>query len=163
MATDIFIKIEGPALVGECKVKGYEGWIEASSFGQNVHIPRDASGSGQATGRATVSEFSVSSEEGCHSNYLINAICQNTHYDKITVHFVKQQPGDGAGVKAYKTQVVDHAFVSMYSTQKGSDMKGHESWGFGGQKTEWEYFEQADNGLIGASKGLVSWDIAASA
>jgi len=163
MATDIFIKIEGPEIKGECKVKGYEGWIEAGSFSQSVHIPRDPSGSGQSTGRATVSEFSVSSEEGCHSYYLIQAICQNTHYDKITVHYVKQQPGEGAGVKAYKTQVVEHAFVSHYSTSKGADMKGGEGWAYGGQKVEWEYFEQADNGLIGASKGAVNWDIAASA
>jgi len=163
MSTDIFIKIEGPEIKGECQVKGYEGWIEAGAFSQSVQIPRDASGSGQATGRATVSEFSVTSEEGCHSNFLIQAICMNTHYDKITVHFVKQQPGEGAGVKAYKTQIVEHGFVSHYSTSKSSDMKGHEGWGFGGQKVDWEYFEQAANGEIGASKGLVSWNIAASA
>ena len=163
MATDIFIKIEGPEIKGECKVKGYEGWIEAAAFSQSVFIPRDSSGSGQASGRATVSEFTVSSEEGCHSNFLIDAICRNTHYDKITVHFVKQQPGEGAGVKAYKTHVLEHGFVSSYSTSKGSDSKGQEAWAFGGQKIDWEYFEQADNGLIGASKGLVTWNIAESA
>ena len=162
MSTDIFIKIEGNELQGECKVADYEDWIEAGSFSESVFIPRDGSGSGQAAGRANLSEFSVSSEVGAHSNFLKEAILGNTHYDKVTVHFVKQQPGEGAGVKPYDTRVIEHAFVSSYSTSKGSDQKGQEAWAFGGTKVEWEYFLQADNGLIGASKGKKFWDIAAS-
>ena len=161
MATDIFIKIEGPDIKGECKIAGYEEWIEAGSFSESVFIPRDSSGSGQAAGRATLSEFSVSSEVGAHSNFLKEAVLGNVTYGKVTVHFVKQQPGDG-GVKPYDTRVIENCFVNSYSTSKGSDSKGQEGWSFGGTKVEWEYFLQADNGLIGASKGKKFWDIAAA-
>lgn len=161
MATDIFLKFEGGAeITGESQVEGYaDGWLESNSFSEGASIPRDPSGSGQATGRATVQDFTITTEAGTHSNQLRQAILKNEVFPKLTVHFVKQikEKNEGYDIRIYK-----NAFVSFYSGSKGNDGKMYESWTIGAQSVEWEYKKQNPDTHDLVTANQLNWDMSKS-
>lgn len=164
MATDIMIKFEGGKIEipGEAQLAGYDDgtWIEATSFQEGASIPRDAAGSGQAIGRATVHDFMITTVAGVHSNQLRNAILENNVYPKVTIHFLKQI---GNETKAYDIRTYTNGFVSSYSGSKGSDGAMMESWALGATSVEWEYKKQKPDTHDLVTANTAAWDMARSA
>jgi len=56
-AVDMFLKLDG--IDGESTAQGHEQWIETDSFAFGASQGAQGSGSGQATGKTTLSEVSI--------------------------------------------------------------------------------------------------------
>jgi type VI protein secretion system component Hcp len=158
------IKFEGGKIdiPGEAQLEGYNDgkWIEGTSFSEGAYIPRDASGSGQAAGRATVQEFVITTVAGVHSNQLRTAILENNVYPTMYVHFLKQI---GNKTEAYDIRTYKNVFVSNYAGSKGSDGAMMESWSLGATSVEWEYKKQKPDTHDLVTANSAQFDFAKSA
>jgi type VI secretion system secreted protein Hcp len=86
MATDCFLKIDGPVVKGESQVKGHEDQIQvlAWSWGMS-QTGTTHHGSGGGAGKVNVQDLSFTHYVDTSSPTLILACCKGTHYDKATL------------------------------------------------------------------------------
>ena len=99
MAVDMFIKFDG--VDGEATEDKHKKWIPVDSFSFGVSHTTDAVGSGMASGKASISDFSFSKSTDTSSPKLALACCTGQHIKSAEVHFC-QSTGDRLTWMSYK-------------------------------------------------------------
>ena len=130
----IMIKFEGGSfpIDGESVVEGFLKQLEAQSFQEAFSNPRSTSGLGQAAGRTSASDISISSVPSVHSNLLRKSMFENNCIATVTISFLKMV---GTKNEVYDVRTYKNAYVTSYAMSKSGPMD-MESWSF--QATEYQ-------------------------
>ena len=116
MAFDAFLKLDG--IDGESVAKGYEKWIEVSSFSWGcVDIPSTNTGGGAGAGKVQLSDLNFVTNFSKASPALLRACATGEHIKEAQLQVRKA--GDRAGA-FYKVKFED-ILVSSYQTGGSSD------------------------------------------
>ncbi len=86
MAVNMFLKLEGPDLKGESKIKGHEDEIDIDAWSWGATQTGSAHrGGGAGTAKADVQDLHISKKSDKASPILFGKLCTGTHFDRATL------------------------------------------------------------------------------
>lgn len=142
---DQFIKFQD--VKGESQQKGFEDWIELSSFSMSSATSGSTSlGGGSGVGKPSIHGVSFSTVAGRHTPTIMKRYFEGKHFEKVEVKFIKQTGADAA--ETYYHLTMQHVFVTSMQAGKGEGSLGSESMSLTAESYKQEYFAQEKDGTI---------------
>lgn len=161
MAFDAFLKLDG--VTGESSKTNHKGEIEILSFSFGASNPTSAAhGTGMATGKVSLSDFSVMKTTDKASTTLFLNCCTGKHFSTANVALQKSTGGETGEV--YLQYDFTEVYVSsiQWSGSAGGDDKPMESVSFAYGKVKILYKPQDSAGKLG-SQVVAGFDQVANA
>ena len=142
---DQFIKFD--VVQGESEQKGFEKWIELSSFSMSSATPGStAVGGGSGVGKPSIHGVSFTTVAGRHTPDIMKRYFEGKHFDKVEVKFIKQ--AGEAAAETYYHMTMKHVFVTSMQAGKGEGSLGQESMSLTAEEYKQEYFAQGKDGKL---------------
>jgi len=161
MPFDTFLKIEGPAVAGECTATGFTGQFEIYSFswGASNPVTIGSGATGVSAGKVSISSFNVMKKTETASATLFSACCTGQHYDKATVT-LRKATGESGGQQMFLQYVFENVMVEsiQWSGSTVGDDTPTESISFAFGKVSIQYLKQAGKSGALAAASQASWD-----
>ena len=111
MAVDAFLKLEGPQVEGESKVKGFEGQIQILDVHFGISQPAGGHfGTGSGVGKADFHDLSITKRFDLSSPTLMGFCANGKHFD--TAEVVLRKASGDAEPMTWLTITMDHVFIS---------------------------------------------------
>lgn len=162
MAYDAFIKIDG--ITGESQKDKHKGEIEIASFSFGAANPTSTGvGTGQSSGKVTISDFSIVKPTDQASPILFKNCCAGKAFQKATVA-VQKATGAATG-ETYLQYDFTNVFVTSIAWSGaggaggGSHETPHETVSFSFDQVKITYKPQKADGSLG-SQQMAGWDVA---
>jgi type VI secretion system secreted protein Hcp len=158
MAVDLFLKIDG--IDGESQKDGHKGEIDIDSFsfGAVQHGSFHTGGGGGGSGKAEITDISISKQVDKASATLYKFCASGKHIPKVVLY--SQKAGDGEKPLTYYTITLDDVIVS--NIQNSGSNHGDsilESVSFNTAKLTFEYQAQGKDGAKDGGVVKASYDV----
>ena len=145
MPARFYLSMEGEKqglIEGECRRKGFEGWIECLGYQHEVSSPRDPH-TGQATGHRQHHLLTITKEFDAATPMLFQALVTNELIKKVTIKWYRPSTTTGieehfftvaletafiASVKPWVPNVLDPLFKSYTNMEDVSFVYGTINW-----------------------------------
>lgn len=162
MAYDAFLKLDG--VTGESQKDQHKGEIELLSFSWGVTNPTNVgTGTGMSTGKASVSDFSITKPTDSASGALFKNCCSGKHFNTAVVALQKAT-GTASG-EVYlkyefdKVMITNISWSGSANSGAGDHPVEHVSFAFENVKVT--YKPQDSSGKLG-SQQVVSYNVASN-
>ena len=159
MATNIYIKFEGPEAKGESTVKNHKDQIEVLSwshgFSQPTSPTRSTAGSGTVE-KANHSDFSFTKYLDSSTDDILKICWAGDQVDKVTLEAYRADKAD----VAYLTIEMEKVIVSSVSVSGGGGDLPIENVSLAYAKVTYTYVPQKKEDGTGGAKEPVSQDLA---
>jgi type VI secretion system secreted protein Hcp len=154
MAVDAFLKLDGPKVEGESKVKGFEGQIQILDVHFGINQPAGGHyGSGSGVGKADFHDISVTKRFDLSSPTLMGFCANGKHFDK-GVLTLRKVSGDTTPM-TWLTVEMDHVFISGLTPSGLASGEGTEHLTLNFDKVRMEYTSQDETGKKDKTKEFV--------
>ena len=171
MSLNALMKLSNNA-VGECKMEGFQGWIEIQGWDWEVEAETSwTKGGGASVGKPNPGKMNWEHYFDKSSPTILKFICTGTSFDRVELQMFK---GTGASVQTgsannFFSMIMEGAFitkVNQSATEEGNVVQKVE---MVFKQVTISYKAQEDGGSIGSAKGgkagttgapiSVTWDI----
>jgi type VI secretion system secreted protein Hcp len=151
MAVDMFLKLEGPPVEGESKVKGYEGQIQILDVHFGINQPAGGHfGGGSGVGKADFHDISVTKRFDLSSPTLMGFCANGKHFDKGTV-VMRKVSGDKEPMIWLKIEM-NHVLISACTPSGLGGGEGMEHLTLNFDKIKMDYTSQKEDGTKDKTK-----------
>lgn len=149
MSVDIYLKIEG--IPGDCEKDGHKDEIELQSFSFGVtnHGSFHKGGMGGGSGKASISDITVTKEVDKASPMLFQACATGMHIKEATIYSQKAG-GKNAPVTYYTIKMTDLLVSSHQNSGSGGSDAIFENVTMNFARLDFEYTGQTETGGKGA-------------
>lgn len=161
MAQHILLQIDGGDVAGECKVEGYDKWIDLDSYSIDFHQSGSFKrGGGGAGGGVSVGDLMLTKKLDSASPSLMRNVCMGRHYGKVIMHVMKNV-GENAMEPYYIIELTD-VIVSSYNVGGDADSDDNisENFSFNFREIRTEVFVQDEKGRL-SQAGEMTYDVPA--
>jgi type VI secretion system secreted protein Hcp len=166
MATNMYLKFEGPIVVGESTDGEHKGQIEIMSYSHGESQPTSmatSSAGARTAGKVSMQEFSVTKYLDKSSPVLNLACCSGTHYATITIQLYRATQEASKPVK-YMEYILSDAIIANYSVSGGGGDVPVENLSFNFATIKWSYIPQKKEAPGGADSAIASgWSLVKNA
>jgi type VI secretion system secreted protein Hcp len=154
MSIALYMQVDG--IQGECKVKGFENWIQLTSFsfagsqGTSVGV-----GTGLGAGKVNLGPLEVAMVPDTACTMLFQSLCSGKHIKTVLMSMVKA----GSSTPYLKVTLTDVVLTTWaLGADDRSDDLPTESMSLSYAQIAFEYFRQNPDGSL-VSAGKRGWDV----
>jgi type VI secretion system secreted protein Hcp len=154
MAVDAFLKLEGPQVEGESKVKGFEGQIQILDVHFGISQPAGGHfGTGSGVGKADFHDLSVTKRFDLSSPTLMGFCANGKPFDKGTIT-LRKVSGDKTPM-TWLTVEMNHVLISALHPSGIGGGEGLENMTLNFDKIKMAYTSQKEDGTKDKTKEFV--------
>lgn len=162
MAVNMHLKVVGPAVNGESKVKGYEDQIQILAWSWGLsQTGTTHHGSGGGAGKVNVQDLSFTHYVDTSSPVLIQACCKGTHYGTMTLSMNKA--GGDSSLPYMVLEMKDVIVTSVSGGGSSGDDQQTENVTLNFASFKVSYQKQDNKGAKAGGAVEANFDIAANA
>ncbi len=162
MATNMYMKIETPNVVGESTDSEHIGQMEIQSYSHGESQPTSGTSSSsgaRTTGKVSIQDFVVTKFLDKASPVLNLACCDGTHYKTITIQLFRAT-SDGSKPVKYMEYILTDAIISTYRVSASGGDVPTETLAFNFATIKWSYVPQKKESPGGADAAIASgWSL----
>lgn len=159
---NMFLKIDGPPVDGECEDRDHKGWIEILSYSHGVAMPTghsQSSAGARTTGRCDHQDFTISKYMDKATPVLNLACSAGQHYKTVTVELFRATTDGGSPVK-YMEYIMTEVILSSISTGASSSDIPMETISFNYATIKWTYTPQKKGAPAGKDSNIpTGWSL----